>query len=59
MVLHGLKEIAAELNCSPHVVRSLVKNGAPVRVLPSRDDKRGLRYLAEREALAVWVRCER
>lgn len=55
MVLHGLKEIAELLSCTPKRVLSLVRAGAPIRVT---GEGLGARYLAEREALLAWARGE-
>lgn len=52
MVLHGLKQIADALSCTPKRVRSLMRSGAPIR---ATGDGQGARYLADREALLEWA----
>lgn len=54
-MLEGCKAIAAALgpDVRPRRVRRLAAAGAPIRIL---FDGRGIRYLADSEALSAWLR---
>lgn len=52
MTLNGIKAIAQFLGCERARVRSLVRQGAPIRVT---GDGEGKRYLADSEALRAWL----
>jgi hypothetical protein len=54
-MLYGLKVIAAHLGTTPHVVKQLRREGAPVRVLRRGRKRDGLRYLADSDALSRWL----
>jgi hypothetical protein len=59
-VLVGTKEIASVIGIHRARICKLVLHGAPIRVIThgKRKDERGKRYLADKDKLIAWVRCE-
>lgn len=58
-MLYGIKVIAAFLEVTVARVQTFIDAGAPIRrITTTGEHSAGVRYMAEKEALLRWRRCD-